>query len=109
MSSLDKVRFGAYCAGAAVTSAGHHCRRQARLARKLLGLLCLAYIGANALSKLSLNFVTISTMIVFKSCKLVFVMEEQGYSWQGILIVRVLDRREPGYRHDIIFTRRIER
>ena len=36
-------------------------------------------------------------------------MEEQGHSWQGILIVRVLDRREPGYRHDIIFTRRIER
>ena len=37
-------------------------------------MLCLAYLGSNALSKLSLNFVSMPMMIVFKSCKLVCVM-----------------------------------
>jgi len=39
-----------------------------------MGLLCCAYLGSNSLSKLSLNFVSVPTMIVFKSCKLVCVM-----------------------------------
>jgi hypothetical protein len=39
-----------------------------------MGMLCLAYVGSNALTKLSLKFVTLPTMIVLKSCKLVAVM-----------------------------------
>lgn len=42
--------------------------------RQAMFLLCIAYAGSNSLSKLALNFVSIPTMIVFKSCKLVFVM-----------------------------------
>jgi adenosine 3'-phospho 5'-phosphosulfate transporter B3 len=39
-----------------------------------LALLCVAYGTANSLTKLSLQFVSVPTQIVFKSCKLVAVM-----------------------------------
>ncbi len=36
--------------------------------------LCIAYAGSNSVSKMALEFVSIPTQIVFKSCKLVAVM-----------------------------------
>ena len=39
-----------------------------------LGVLCIAYGLANSLTKMSLQFVSVPTQIVFKSCKLVAVM-----------------------------------
>ena len=39
-----------------------------------LAFLCVAYGMANSLTKLSLQFVSVPTQIVFKSCKLVAVM-----------------------------------
>jgi hypothetical protein len=45
-----------------------------RSLRMALALLCVAYCMANSLTKLSLQFVSVPTQIVFKSCKLVAVM-----------------------------------
>lgn len=45
-----------------------------RSLRMALAFLCVAYCMANSLTKLSLQFVSVPTQIVFKSCKLVAVM-----------------------------------
>jgi hypothetical protein len=55
--------------------------------RVMVTMMCGAYVSSNVLSKLCLNFVSVPTMIVVKSCKLVCVMAGSKlitgrvYSW----------------------------
>lgn len=60
--------------GSILTTVLDKARGSSSADRSALGMLCAAYVGSNALSKLSLNYVSVPMMIVFKSCKLVCVM-----------------------------------
>jgi drug/metabolite transporter (DMT)-like permease len=61
-----------------------------------MGMVCLCYAGSNSLSKLSLNFVSVPMMIVFKSCKIVCVMvgstliNSKVYTWFEYFIAVLL-------------------
>lgn len=75
------------------TSLGPGGDRSVRIA---MAFLCVSYAMANSLTKLSLQFVSVPTQIVFKSCKLVAVMLGstvilgKSYSVQEYLIALAL-------------------